>query len=780
MKKIFFALIALAVAAVSCDKIQPEDPNPYVPETGAQVYIDNASTVFYVRTAEEKAETKAEIAKLTCKSASVTTPEADSLVGLPLIRKNTSGEYKAKVNVLMADMELFTISKVSYEKGGQEVIVPVVPVPTDFDGDKVDDGYAVEVPFADEIGTVKLLIGFDITKIDANKEYKFNASLGDDVQLSSFGAKSLDFVIMHSAPVHNPWVVIGSASNFVNGIYASFWGFSLTPCTVTVAIHEHDFTDDSFIVQEGEKVINPDKTKRTLKDQAYYRFCIPSFGYQNAVASIEAGDGIFEESDLENFETSDGLMFFLEKGTYEFIEVKKDGKTYVNPLADDITTGTKDSYQSPFWSYNHVTGTCSFNDLNDGAVSTTPNPVHYMNIGYNSYWACSHSAQDYDICTMAKYGTSLYYGSSISFTFDKNELESDWANYFKVNYNPYDKDCDIAYIKSATGSIASEIAKGAIDTAYVYEGYDKLYKNNVYTLDAGIYAIAVLVSADGKAKLASDQPFDASALGDKVYASQSDKYLSSVEFNADGSIKSITAGIKLHYQGSTTAIKEYKEVFTPFKPELTIDDFCGSFRQYMCYMESSAVGADSSDVVISKISDTKVKISNIILSGYTEDVVGAANAYIVADFNPSTQMLEIPAQYVMTSDGKDAAYSEDPDGHKYFCYFQPGFTYYTQGKSGYYSYLYEPKTNIGLAYNEYGFLGFTQTKVNTDYAPDGYEIQFYEADGQGGFAQGNYSLYCTYGGLGKLPAYFIPQGIIPQSAAQVKKSIKDANLKLNK
>lgn len=797
MKKVYFALIALALAAVSCDKRQPEDPNPLVPETGAQVYIDNAKTTFYVKTAEEKAAKKESLAALTGKRfATLDTPTDDSEIALPIIRKNASGEYDCEVNIYMgSNFGLFTVTNISYENDGVETKVPVSLVPVDFDGDKKEDGGTVKFTFPDEIEKVNVLIGFDIRNgISANVDYKLEAWLGDDVESTAFGANDFSFIIKHSAPIHDPWVVIGKVS-MTDTFWNDGFGVGLPPQSISIAIHEHDFTDDSFIDKDGEKVINPDKTKRTLKDQKYYRFCVPSVGYQLAASSIENGDGIFAEEELEYLENARGFMFQVDKN-YDLM-YDTANKTYADPLAEDIAKGGS-SLLYPMLGYDGITGKYDY-WIYDGYILDPSGYALYTHPGYFSYWAAdfTHSASNYIMMPLyCKAGTPWNWGYGFNFDWTDNELVDNWSNFFKVNYDITDPNCDINYIQSATGSVESEIAGKTIEGAFVGEGYDVLYKNNVYSVVAAPnYALAVLVGADGKAKLAADQPFPASALGDKLYASQSDKYLSSVEFDEKGAINTITLGVKVHYEGSDVAIKEYKEVFTADPATLTIDDFCGTYTQYSVMMDTDEAGKPTtynatSDVTISKISDTKVKISGIILSDfapYFKDGA-SANAYIEANFNPSTAMLEIPSQYIMTADGKDALSFEHPQlpGMKFFCYFKPGATYYNQDSKGYwYAYLDEPTSDIGLTFDS-GVLTLCPTK-NTEsvYPPDGYNVQFYIPDGQGGFALDEQylgELYCTYAQTVLVPSGSA-SGIAPKVNMQKKNPVsshsrKDFTLKL--
>lgn len=782
MKKIYFALLALGFMTAACDIVEldgPKSDNQEEQETGAQVYIDNATTTFYVKTAEEKAEKKESLAALTGKRfGALETPADDSEIALPIIRKNATGEYDCEVNLYMgSNLSLFTVKNISYENDGVETKVPVSLVTADFDGDKKDDGGTVKFTFPDEIDRVNVLIGFDIKNgIAANVDYEFEAWLGEEVEGTPYGANDFKFIIKHSAPVHDPWVVIGKVS-MTDTFWNDGFGVGLPPQSISIAIHEHDFTDDSFIEKDGEKVINPDKTKRKLKDQAYYRFCVPSVGYQLVASSIENGDGIFAEEELEYLENARGFMFQVDKNYDLAYDITN--KTYADPLAEDVAKGGA-SKLYPMLGYDANTGKCDF-WIYDGYILDPSGYALLTDPGYFSYWAAdfTHSASNYIMMPLfCNAGTPWNWGYGFNFDWTDNELVDNWSNFFKVNYDFTDENCDINYIQSASGSVASEIAGTTIEGAFVAEGYDVLYKNNVYSVVAAPkYALAVLVGADGKAKLAADQPFPDSALGDKLYASQSDKYLSSVEFDEKGAIKTITLGVKIHYEGSDVAIKEYKEVFTADATTLTIDDFCGTYTQYSNLIEEDGTGIIpympinyyNSEVTISKISDTKVKISGIILSDKASNLKGGADAYIEANFNPSTAMLEIPAQYIMTANGKDAVYFEHPQlpGMKFFCYFQPGVTDYNQySDKTYFGYLYEQTSDIGLAFNSDGQLELCPTKnTESEYAPDGYNVQFYVPDGEGGFALDEQylgELYCTFATTVLVPAG-APSGIAPKA-----------------
>lgn len=773
----FLCLLALA----GCVK-ETTDWEKGIDKEGAQAYIDNLVSTFYVKTAEEKAEEQAKLDALTKVSfKSNEDPVDDDHISLPIIRKVDNGDSQVEIVLTLPEdnEELFSVATVSYKKDGADVTAPVEVAES-------EEGLDVKFTFPAGVTKIGLDIAFDINEIESNKSYEFKASFAGDTQVSNYGANSFDFSIVHSALLHDPWVVIGKVKFNYQFVVEGF-GEDIPDYNISIAIYEHDFTDDSFVEVDGEKVINPDKNARKLKDQPYYRFCIPCFLYQMVAASLEEGDGTYEEEDLEYAKDCDGIMFYLDKN-YNFTEVLVDaGRIYPDPLCEDVNTADPYTYFTPLWSYHTATGTCDFNFCADYYYLAPEEYCLFFNPGFAGYWDVGHSAQQYRIYPLLTNGGSPYtYGYGYDFEWLSNDLVPNWDSYFTVDYNN-----DIEYTDAGTGVLTSEY-KGTDIPVQLRQGFDELYKNDVYYIPApyaeGEYGIALLVK-DGKATLAAEQPIFEESLGKEVFVSQSSGTSSKVEFNEKGEIVKITLGMKIHYKGEDNAIMEVTEVYTPDANTGSIDDFLGNFIQ-----NGVALYFDTGSEIYSEVNISKIEGNKVAISGLVDETFGSwygiEDNILVGEYNPNTNQVIIPAQYFRTglNEGDDAtafpwATEYDEEGNPLnavtaYAYFQPGEgDYDAYAPDMFFSYISNPSTSCALTLEEMAPGIYFPVLTSSPYATytDAYQVDAYYFDAKKNYYDSaasqelvcddvNGPVYGTLGAAGGAYVMLIPEAMYSTSS----------------
>ena len=138
IKNILYALFAVAaLVMVGCTADQTYTPGTDL--EGAQIYIDNSKSVFYVQTAEEKEEEAKELQKMNHGLVQNAAYSDDSYVDLTVVRKGSAAEqYDFNVLLTMgaADAQLFTLPSGSKQTGADQTAKTVTyTVPCSFDAD---------------------------------------------------------------------------------------------------------------------------------------------------------------------------------------------------------------------------------------------------------------------------------------------------------------------------------------------------------------------------------------------------------------------------------------------------------------------------------------------------------------------------------------------------------------------------------------------------------------------------------------------------------------------
>lgn len=735
------ALAAMATLSVGCVNDGTEC-EPGTDKGGQQIYISNSTQTFYVRTADEKETKAAEMAQYSHGVATKAATEDDKDFTVVIARKNGTAVYNNTLTVSMPTTQttLFTLPAGSAEKGTTMV------------GDVEYTQYSVPFGFAEGESETGVTFGFDIAALKSNVDYKFNAALDDEANTSSYGSSSFDFKVVHAAPVHNPWVEVGKVE------LSEDWYDLGTKYEMIITIHEHDFTDDSFIEVGGEKVINPDKTKRTLKTQSYYRFCIPYYMYQMACASLELGDGTFSEADAEAFSECDGLIFQLDKN-FDFV-YDMANKKYALPTAEDISAGGNQLLRGA-WGYIHSTGgleTLVYDGVADFNSGLRASWYFYSSTSYSDGW---HAANNYSLMLMlCDYDAGSLYGATCTFNFDwtENDLVEDWENFFKVDYNN-----DIDYLQIAEGNFTSEFAGGSVAGMPLYKGVDPLYKNEVYFIynpygtatAKEIIGIAVIAGQDGKIQVPSLMPTGLQLLGKDLYMSQSDDIPSTIEVDDSGNLKTLTAAIKFHFEDGNK-IGDYKESIE-VNGANTVDAFLGTFnlQAYEMYSPYQSGVQPKLSLLSSTVTITKgdnpgeVLIDGMIDSEYAAYFFAGQQCTLKGTFDAVSNTIRVPAQYFMN--GKDATNADGVD----FAFFQPGETDYNayNTSSGPYwmSELVAEAPECAIWLDSSGALYLANSLSDmTGTAVDGFSVEMYEANKAGDGFESAGSLYCTLG----LQSYF--------------------------
>lgn len=732
MKNIFYALFAfVALVMVGCTADQTYTPGEDL--SGEQIYIDNSMSEFYVQTADEKKELAEELKKLSRGLQKEETYVDDTYVDLKIARKSSSLEqfdFEVKLTMLAEDAALFTLPQGSTQTGADQAAKTVVfTVPCSFDADASE--------------TV-LRLGFDISKLATNTNYEFIAELADLENSSNYGASDFEFSICHQITVELPFEDIG-----------------------LVTLHDAIYTDAVYsdcviqIHKDDKKAIETARAAGTKPVLAagYVRFFIPRPWYQMVAASIAAGDGNFEEGDLDYFAMGDGLMLCM---TTEYEPVAQDGNpTHPHPM--------EPSKYQPTFPQHPIVGIVSADGSLRGRVATGATEQMYMarvpfvNNGMEFYQvmfmpsygfgATSRTMNTYSFGTAywEPYESGSLYAIPFDVVWDKNDLEADWANYFKVDYNN-----DINYTALGVGIFTSEY-QGNFGNKYLYKGVEKVSGEGVYyvadpygtqTKETGYLGLAM--SWNGTtAKVVDNQPLNIQWNGRELYASQSQKIKSAIEFNESGNIVKLTFGVAIVNEEGQV-LGDYTETFDIEAPEVGLEAFLGEFSQYTYELYGPADPANatgsllnafyplSSSVKIEQALDkagnpiaNKVKIFGLMPTDY--DFSTTPGGYLEGTYDPATNTIDVPAQFFhdMEWDGTPLVGAAIP----IFPYFQPGVTTYANYNSKnsptgiiWLSELAEEAGSIALHYAN-GMLEFG-TSTNDTVSADGYSIilGYYDAD----------------------------------------------------
>ena len=731
MKNIFYALFAfVALVMVGCTADQTYTPGEDL--SGEQIYIDNSMSEFYVQTADEKKELAEELKKLSRGLQKEETYVDDTYVDLKIARKSSSLEqfdFEVKLTMLAEDAALFTLPKGSTQTGADQAAKTVVfTVPCSFDADASE--------------TV-LRLGFDISQLATHTNYEFIAELVDLENSSNYGASDFEFSICHQITVELPFEDIGLVT-LTDAIYT---GAVYSDCVIQ--IHK----DDKKAIEDARAA----GTKPVL-EAGYVRFFIPRPWYQMVAASVAAGDGNFEESDLDYFAMGDGVMVCL---TTEYEPVAQDG----NPTHPHPMEPTK--YQ-PTFPQHPLVGIVSADGSLRGRVATGATEQMYMarvpfvDGGMEFYQvmfmpsygfgATTRTMNTYSFGTAywEPYQTGSLYAIPFDVVWDKNDLEADWANYFKVDYNN-----DINYTALGVGIFTSEY-QGNFGNKYLYKGVEKVSGEGVYyvadpygtqTQETGYLGLAM--SWNGTtAKVVDMQPLNIQWNGRELYASQSQKIKSAIEFNESGNIVKLTFGVAIVNEEGQV-LGDYTETFDIEAPEVGLETFLGEFSQYTYELYGPADPANatgsllnafyplSSSVKIEQALDkagnpiaNKVKIFGLMPTDY--DLSATPGGYLEGTYDPATNTIDVPAQFFhdMEWDGTPLVGQAMP----IFPYFQPGVTTYANYNSKnsptgiiWLSELAEEAGSIALHYAN-GMLEFGPS-TNDTVSADGYSIilGYYEA-----------------------------------------------------
>ena len=727
MKNIFYALFAVAaLVMVGCTKDQTYTPGEDL--SGEQIYIDNSTSTFYVRTADEKEELANELKKLSRGVMKDATYADDTYVDLKVVRKNSKlaqFDFDVKLTMPAEDAALFTLPAGSTQTGADQAAETVIfTVPCSFDA---------------EAAETTLRLGFDITKLATNTDYEFIAELADLENSSNYGADAFEFAICHQITVELPFEDIGTVT-LNDPIYT---GATYSDCIIQ--IHKDD-----------KKAIEDARAAGTAPDLAagYVRFFIPQPWYQMAAASVAAGDGNFEEGDLEYFAMGDGLMLCM---TTNYEPVVQDGNPiYPHPMEPKLYQPTLPRH--PIVGINSVDGSLR------GIVGTAANErmylarVPFVNDGLEFYLTMFLPSYNFGTTTQTmntySFGTACWepytsgslYIIPFDIVWDKNNLEDDWANYFKVDYNN-----DINYNAVGEGIFTSEY-QGNFATKTLYKGVESVSGNTVYyvddaygtTTEATGYLGLALTWNGTTAKVTEMQPLNIQWNGRELYASQSQKIKSAIAFNENGNITKITFGVAIVNEDGAV-LGDYAETFDIEAPATGLEAFFGDFTQYTYELYGPFDAANqvqsltkafiplSSTVTIEQATDkagnpikNKVHIKGLV----PDDYCVAPGGYLEGTYDPSTNTIDVPAQFFhdLEWDGSQLVGAALP----IFPYFQPGLTNYgaynTSKGPMWMSELGSTANSMAIHYKN-GMLEFGSS-TNDPASADGYSIilGYYDAD----------------------------------------------------
>ncbi len=799
IKNILYALFALAAfVMVGCTNDQTYTPGGDL--SGEQIYIDNSTSVFYVKTAEEKEEEAKELKQLSKGVHQVaSTYEDDSYIDLLVARKSGHTEeyaFNVMLTMLAEDVALFTLpegSTQAYQDAAAKTVT-----------------YTVPCVFDAEVAETTLRIEFDIDAIETNTEYEFVAELEDKENASNYGASEFEFSIMHSLPVELPFEDCGTVT------FDSEWWWE-TPVYSDIIIQVHK--DDKKALEDGNEL-------------THIRFFIPKLMYQLASASVAAGDGCFTEEYLDYFASGDGVMFAMTPNYEIFYDYEAkyphpvfpgDGKKYPMCVAAGI---------GPDGSMNYLTSA-------DGTLmAVIMLPATHSSYGpIYPFWFPGTSAEPTRVMNTFTY--PLYYyalqagggwpDTPMSFTWDKNTLEDDWANYFKVDYNN-----DVDYHKMGEGVFTSEYQSN-FATKTLYTGIESVSGATVYYIDNPYGtatdetgALGLALTWNGTiAKLVDNQPLNMQWNGRELYASQSQNIDSTIEFNEKGAIKKITLGLAIVNEEGAV-LGDYTETFDIEANTVGLEAFLGEHTHvyYSVYGAADrsteeayynslyeAIAGSQTPVVIEQAKDAKgnpiknkVIIKGLIDSYYTA-VLGGADSYLEATYDPISDRIDVPAQFFHGAewDGKPLGLSDEYFSYYYgvssmpalYPYFQPGVTNaadYNYGTSDAPDYkwtseLLETADRISIYKDATtGYLVFDSSFNSAD-AADGYAIVMGFHDGSSWVMDYvNLALYTTFSWpqMGVNNPFLVPTpqggGAEPVAAQQkfASRNRKAANLKFAK
>ena len=711
MKNIFYALAAVAlVGFVGCTKDQGYTPGGDI--QGEQIYIDNSTSTFYVKTAAEKEEEAAELEKLS--RGLQAEPEAfedDAQIELKVVRKGGNGaEYATSVEISAAsasELALFTFPAEATAKDGATTTM-VVPV-----------------TFAEGVNEATIAIGFDIAALATSYEYEFNATVVDE-NTTYYGASSFDFVITHMINFEFPYTDIGTITLNYDHIWTSMMGM---PEYSGIKIQLHN--DDYKALAAGQKL-------------SYMRLLIPKLLYQLAAASVEAGDGFFTEEDVEGFSECNSLSLAMTPDYNMAMDQAVGNEKYPHPaLVNEpakyplFAMAGLDAYGA----FSRRVGTASENlSWVSEHISSSGMEIGML---FGNTFSCTFSRTS----NVFTYNTAYYlsnlsswYGvNPFTFTWDTNDLEADWANYFKVDYI---NDIDYTKVEGA-GTYTSKAFPAADGTAQswaqdIYVGVDGTKGKQVYLLPdvfatstaTEVYGLAMLVDG-GKIALVDGQATGLSWNGKAIYASQSSEIESTVEYAADGALKKITIGLALCFEDGTV-LGNYEEVYNFNSAAAGIDAFCGNFELFTTEIYSSYYGSDgkpttpklsafTADVTIVKDGDAgKVKIYGLD-AGYWEYFGAGASGYVVGEYDAVQNAIVVPAQFFQGLGMVNKSY---------LGYFQPGHgsygAYNTSSGPMYISELGATAESCALVYGANGVLTMTSSATEPTAAfVDSYALDLY-------------------------------------------------------
>lgn len=632
IKSLLYLLVAAgALAVVGCTKDETYSKGGDI--DGERIYIDNSVEVFYVKTAEEKQEEEAQLAKLSRGlKQNIESSDDDKSVTINVCRLNSKlATYTTTIELTLPSdsYQLFELPAGATQSGAGSGTVT----------------YSFEVSFDEGADKAPFEIGFDIEQLESNVEYEMTATVADDGNTTNYGASSFDFAICHKTELTFPYKEIGKIS-----LSEDAYGFG-PYSDIIIEIDENDY-----------KAWKEDK-----KDMPYIRYRIPKYMYQIVAAAVEAGDA--SEDDLALFENCNDVLFNLTTD-YDFI-YDYDNKTYALPLDKDITAGGK----------NYLYAAMGLDSSSGTLVTTIYDGYYTFNQTLRGGWyfypgECSATRESnvFNIMLMlADMDSTSLYGAylNLNFAWDTNDMEDDWSNYFKTDYNnsiDYVKAKGSGTFSSTAFSIEDEPQTWAQD---LYVGFDNTsgqqvyYLPNVYktvTTEDNEYGLAVLVNGSS-VTLASAQPLGMQWNGNEISAQQSESIASSIEYAEDGSVKKLTLGVAFVLPNGNV-MADYTETYEFNSSAAGAEAFYGTYTQTAYEIYSPYYDEDgktpimpqpspiSSTVTIEKAVDSdgkeiagKVFITGLIDASHLSKY-NASDGRLVGEYDATSNSIIIPAQYI--------------------------------------------------------------------------------------------------------------------------------------
>lgn len=632
IKSLLYLLVAAgALAVVGCTKDETYTKGGDI--DGERIYIDNSVEVFYVKTAEEKQEEEAQLAKLSRGlKQNIESSDDDNSVTINVCRLNSKlATYTTTIELTLPSdsYQLFELPAGATQSGAGSGTVT----------------YSFEVSFDEGADKAPFEIGFDIEQLESNVEYEMTATVADDGNTTNYGASSFDFAICHKTELTFPYKEIGKIS-----LSEDAYGFG-PYSDIIIEIDENDY-----------KAWKEDK-----KDMPYIRYRIPKYMYQIVAAAVEAGDA--SEDDLALFENCNDVLFNLTTD-YDFI-YDYDNQTYALPLDKDITAGGK----------NYLYAAMGLDSSSGTLVTTIYDGYYTFNQTLRGGWyfypgECSATRESnvFNIMLMlADMDSTSLYGAylNLNFAWDTNDMEDDWSNYFKTDYNnsiDYVKAKGSGTFSSTAFSIEDEPQTWAQD---LYVGFDNTsgqqvyYLPNVYktvTTEDNEYGLAVLVNGSS-VTLASAQPLGMQWNGNEISAQQSESIASSIEYAEDGSVKKLTLGVAFVLPNGNV-MADYTETYEFNSSAAGVEAFYGTYTQATYEIYSPYYDEDgktpimpqpspiSSTVTIEKAVDSdgkeiagKVFITGLIDASHLSKY-NASDGRLVGEYDATSNSIIIPAQYI--------------------------------------------------------------------------------------------------------------------------------------